>query len=202
MTSLVLMYVFYDKNGDIKAITPSLDESFAITFSVATFPLSEVEGFLLAQKNTFEYKVKEVEKLAGITYRLVKKYTGVNYTRTLDSYLTKVETTKNTYNTIVIVNDTVNKHFSIQIAREFKEIYKHGSEEEQERVSDFLNKGPSIVYITKRNNPYHLLFSFVWTPKALFDAERLYFNYTGNYNDVSAYTKKLITGYEYKEKVV
>jgi hypothetical protein len=200
MTTLVLMYVFYDKNGDIKAITPSLDENFAITHSVATFPLSEVEGFLTAVKNTFDYRVKKVEKLSGITHKLIKKYSAISYTRTLDSYLTKVEPAKITDNTITIVNDIVNKVISVKLAKEFKEMYENGTEEEQENVSDFLNKGPSTLYVTKRNNPYNKLFAVSFTPKMLFDAEKLYFNYTGEYNDVSIYTKKLITGYGYKEK--
>lgn len=201
MTTLVLMYAFYDRNGDIKAITPSLDENFAATHSVATFPLSEVEGFLVGSKNTFDYRIKKVEKLAGITYKLVKKYSAISYTRSLDSYLTKIEPAKITDNTITIVNDVVNKVISVHLAKEFKEMYENGTEEEQEDVSDFLNKGPSTMYVTKKNNPYHRMFSFTFTPKMLFDAEKLYFNYKDNYNDVSIYTKKLISGYGYKEKV-
>ena len=203
MTSLVLMYVFYDVNGDIKAITPSLDENFAGSFSVATFPLPVVEKFLTGKSNTFDYKIKKVEKSSGIKYVLMKKFTTINYTRSLDSYLTKVETTainEYNYSGIIIINDVVNKVFTVRLSKDIKDLYKNGTEEEQERVSDFLNKGPSTVYITKRNNPYHLLFSFVLTPRALFDTEKLYFNYTDTYKDVSMYTKKLISGYEYKEK--
>jgi len=203
MASLILMYVFYDVNGDIKAITPALDENFSAHFSVATFPLPLVEKFLTGVSNTFDYKVKKVEKSSGITYVLLKKLVTINYTRSLDSYLTKVETTdtkEQYFSGIIITNNTENKVFSVRLSTDIKDMYKNGTEEEQERVSDFLNKGPSTVYITKRNNPYHLLFSFVLAPRALFDTERLYFNYTGSYTNVSAYTKKLVGGYEYKEK--
>jgi hypothetical protein len=200
MSTLVLMYVFFDKNGDIKAITPSLDEEYSAIYSFATFPLQEVEGFLLAQKNTFDYQVKKVQKLAGTTHKLVKKYYGISYTRTLDSYLTKVEEARQSDNTIIIVNDTVNKNISIHIAREFKEMYEHGTDEEQENISDFLNRGPSTIHITKKNNPYYRLYSVTFTPRILFNADKLYFDYTGDYTNVSVYTKKLISGYGYKEK--
>lgn len=203
MTSLVLMYVFFDKNGDIKAITPSLDDSLSTSFSAATFPLAEVEVFLTAERNTFDYYVKKTDKLSGTTYKLIKKKSDINYTRTLDSYLTKVEDAKRNESILVITNDVVNKVMSVEIDKEFKTAYvnQRGSEEQQESMDDFFNKGPSIVYLTKRNNPYHLLFSFSFTPRDLLSAEKLYFNYTGDYNEASVYTKKLITGYGYKEKV-
>ena len=203
MTSLILMYVFFDKNGDIKAITPHLDEGFSITFSAATFPLSEVEMFLTSEKNTFDFMVKKIEKISGTSYKIVKKQSTIKYTRTLDSYLTKVEDVERYKTILAIVNDNVHKHVYLELDIEFKEMYLKtlGTEEEQEITSNFFNGAPSAVYLTKKNNPYYLLFSFSFTPKDFLTSDRLYFNYEGEYNDSSAYTKKLINGYGYKEKV-
>ena len=100
----------------------------------------------------------------------------------------------------IVVNNTKDRVISIELLKEFKEIYKNGSEDEQESVSDFLKKGTSILYLTKKNNPYWLLFSFSFIPQDLFEKEILYFNYENNYNDTSVYTKKLINSYGYKEK--
>lgn len=194
------MYVFFDSNGDIKAITPSLDDGFNNTHSVATFPLEDVEMFLTAQKNTFDYHIKKIDKITGSTYKLTKKQSTISYTRTLDSYLTKIENTTPKGNIITVVNNTKDRVISIELLKEFKEIYKNGSEDEQESVSDFLKKGTSILYLTKKNNPYWLLFSFSFIPQDLFEKEILYFNYENNYNDTSVYTKKLINSYGYKEK--
>ena len=72
MNTLVLMYVFYDKNGDIKAITPILDENFSINFSSATFPLAEVEMFLTAQSSTFDYQVNKLTKFLAQPIRLLR----------------------------------------------------------------------------------------------------------------------------------
>jgi hypothetical protein len=198
------MYVFFDRNGDIKAITPSLDDNLSTSFSTATFPLAEVEAFLTAERNTFDYYVKKIDKISGTTYKLIKKKSDISYTRTLDSYLTKVEDAKRYDNILLITNDVANKVVSVEIDKEFKTAYvgQRGSEEQQETMDDFFSRGPSIVYLTKRNNPYHLLFSFSFTPRDLLGAEKLYFNYTGDYNEASVYTKKLITGYGYKEKVL
>lgn len=201
MTSLVLMYVFYDKNGDIKAITPTLDEFFSNNFSSATFPLSEVEMFLTAQRNTFDYKVKQTDRISGTVFTLIKKQSNVNYTRTLDSYLTKVEDAKRFEDILTITNITDDNVISVEINKDFKELYikNECTEEQQESIATFFTSGPSVVYLTKKNNPYHLLFSFTFTPIDLIRVDKLYFNYTGDYTDTSVYTKKLIIGYGYKE---
>ena len=196
-----MMYVFYDKNGDIKAITPSLDESFSNTYSIATFPLNDVEMFLTAQKNTFDYYIKKIDTVTGSTHKLIKKQSTINYTRTLDSYLTKVEDVTSKGSIITIVNNTTKKVISINLLKDFKEMYNYGTDEEKESVSDFLKKGPSTIYLTKKNNPYWLLSSFSFTPAELFEKEILYFNYENKYNNTSIYTKKLINSYGYKEKV-
>jgi hypothetical protein len=202
MKPLILMYVFYDKNGDIKAITPVLNDTYAADFSVATFPLSEVEMFLTAQKNTFDYQVKVVEKITGITYSLVKKQLNINYTRTLNTYLTKVDEVLPNGNSVIITNDTVRGGVFIEVNKALKEVHKQiaSSEEQEDVVNNFFNSGPSIVYLTKENNPYHLLFSFSFLPKTLFSVDKLYFPYKGSYTNTSAYTKKIIVGYGFKEK--
>ena len=203
MTSLIMMYVFYDKNGDIKAITPHLDEGFSAIYSSITLPLSDLEIFLLGEKNTFDYYIKTTEKITGTTYKLTKKQTKVSYTRTLDSYLTKIDKYDSAKDILLITNNVPERFVSIEINRVFKELYLADSatEDHTETVSNFFNNGLSTLYLTKRNNPYHLLFTFSFTPRDFLSTNRLYFNYDGAYNNASIYTKKLISGYGYKEKV-
>jgi hypothetical protein len=194
------MYVFYDKNGDIKAITPNIDKNLENIYFMVTFPLSEVEMFLTARKNTFDYQIKRFDKLDGTTYKFIKKTSNVIFTRTLDSYLTKVDDTTPYGAILTITNVTYDNVIIVELAKEFREIYENNSED-QEGLLKFINSGPSALYLTRKNNPYHLLFSCIFSPKELFSVERLYFNYDGNYTDVSIYTKKLINGYVYKEKI-
>jgi hypothetical protein len=195
------MYVFFDKNGDIKAITPVLDEGLSLVFSSANFPLTEVEGFLKAEKNTFDYQVRRTERIVGETFTLVKKQSLVNYTRTLDSYLTKIENAKRINNILTVTNDTIKKVIVVELAKEFKEMFVSGTEEDQELVSKFIGHGPTTMYLTKKDNPYHLLYTFSFLPRDLFETERLYFTYEGDYTNTSIYTKKIINGYGYRERV-
>jgi len=202
--SLILMYVFYDANGDIKAITPALDEHFSSMYSFVTLPLPEVEMFLTSQKNTFDYYIKEIQKVDGSTHKLTKKNLTINYTRTLDNYLSKIEDV-DTFkgNTLIVTNDTINKNIIVELNKSFRAAFTDSniSEEYQVLVEEFISKGPSTLYLTKRNNPYHLLFSCTFNPRGLINTDRLYFKYVGNYNNTSVYTKKLVSGYGYKEKV-
>lgn len=200
MTSLIMMYLYYDKAGDIKSITPAPDAAFENEFSSATFLLSEVEGFLTGVMNPFDYQVKKSITLAGDVFKLIKKITVVNHTRTLDNYLTKIEERRPIGALLKIVNDPDKKILSIEITKEFKAMMASTDEDEEEIVSDFVLSGPSTVYITPRNNPYVLLFQFTFLPNVLFEREKLYFPYVEVYTNTSAYTKKLLDGYSYREK--
>ena len=199
MTSLILMYVYFDKNGDIKAITPSLDEAFSRDFSSATFPLSDVGPFLTAQKNTFDYTMKKSKTLSGVKFQIVRKFINAAvYTRTLDNYLTKIDENRKSDTIITIINDTFRKVISITLDAGFADMYNGEEEEQQEIVVNFRNSGMSNIYITEKNNPYHLLTTFTFSPELLFSGPA-YLNYTGTYTGTSAYTKKIIGGYLYRE---
>ena len=204
MKQLVLMYVFYDKNGDIKSISPMLDDHLASMFNVLTLPLEEVEMFLTAKRNTFDYQIKTVEKISGKTYKLIKKTVNIDYTRTLDNYLTKVENASLSNNILTITNIISKKCMSVKLNDGYKLAYtgNEGTEDQLEDMTNFFNTTSSIVYLTKKNNPYHLLFSFTFNPKELLTSDTLYFNYEDDFDSIntSVYTKKLISGYGYKKE--
>lgn len=197
---LVMMYVFYDKNGDIKAIAPSADSFYDPNCSVATFPLSEVEGFLSGKKSTFNFQIQRLATLAGVRFSITEKIVEVDYARTLDNYLTEIGPQKGGETIISVVNQKSHKVILVEIAKEFKDMYTYGSNDGKDSVDDFLKLGKISIHITKKHNPYHLLFSFSLTIQELFTKGKLYFNYKGECENTSAYTKKLIKGYGYREK--
>lgn len=200
MTILVMMYVFYDKNGDIKAIAPSIDNFNDPNCSVATFPLSEVEGFLSGKKSTFNYQINKLTTPTGVKFSIVKKVIEVDYVRTLDNYLTEIGPYRKGETIISIVNQKSNKVILVEIASEFKAMYTDGNDDGKDSIDDFLKLGRISIHITKKHNPYHLLFSFSFTIQELFAKGRLYFNYEDECENTSAYTKKVIDGYGYKER--
>lgn len=200
MNSLVLMYVYFDKNGTVKAISPVPQPMFDGTFTSAMFPMSEVEDFLKSKKSISNYYVKKVGKLTSENYKLVRKSLNVSYTRTLDNYLTKVEDSNPATDIVKIVNDPNYKVVSIELSRDFIDLYTDGTEDDTDTVTHFINRGYSSVYLTKKDNPYHLLFSFTFSTKQLFEEGKLYFNCDKEFVGTSAYTKKLISGYGFREK--
>ncbi len=201
MTSLTMMYVYFDKNGDIKSIGPSPDSSLDTNFNVSMFPLSELEDFLVGKKNPFDFQVKKTVTLAGDNFKLARKVVFVAQTRTLDSYLTKIDERKEGKVPLIrVMNDVEKKVFSIEATKEFLSMAKSDNEDLEEIVSDFVKNGTSTIYITKKNNPYALLYSLPFLPGNLFEREKLYFPYTDTYTNTSAYTKKLLSGYYYRER--
>lgn len=197
MTSLVLMYVYYDDDGDIKAISPTPDISHREYFSSATFPLSEVESFLTGMKNPFDYTIKEVRRSGSKSYKIARKASTINLTRTLDNYLTRVDKIGDDVPTIRITVNLIDKNVRLHLDKHFVNMYKIGTEEEQEDVESFIRSGLSTMYVTKRNDPYHRLFTIVFSPKELFEKGDLYFPYdeTLDFSDVSVYTKKIVKNY-------
>lgn len=194
-----MMYVYFDKAGNIKAITDSENSQFE-NFEVATFPLKEVKIFL--DKNPSDpgsYTINKIKRLDGIKYTLVKKNKEVTLTRTLDGYLCKIPAATNK-TMISIINNTDDKLIKISFKQEIIEKYNAGAEDNVDEIFDFLNLGPLDIYITSKNNPYNLLYSFKYIPRELFDKGVLYFNYISKLKNTSAYAKKASCGYGYRER--
>lgn len=202
MKELVLMYVYYDKHGDIKAISPSDIEQYTKSYEYILLPLPEVEPFLLGQKNTFDYIIKKIKKLSGYSPSLTKKFIPIDLIRTLDTYLTEIPE-KCDGETIVRINADVSKRKLIITMNElFKEMYNFGTDEEKEIVDNFVEIDSSILYITEKRNPYSLLTTITFIPKELFDKGKLYFDIPNNIDlqNSSAYTKRLVSNYTYSIK--
>jgi len=204
MAALILMYLYYDKNGDIKAVTPTADQGLANEFNTAMFPLSDVEPFLLGQKNPFDFTIKKVKRIGGESFRIIKKETHINVTRTLDNYLTKVSEDTNEIPILKIVADQEAHSIALSLDPAYKELLKNGIDEEQEDVEAFMNHGISMLYFTRRNDPYTLLFTLPFVPKALFDEARVYFPFPTyiDFSYSSVYTRKILSSYGYRVRGV
>lgn len=203
MTSLVMMYVYYDKNGDIKAITPMLEDSYGSSY--AMFPLAELEPILAGKANPSDFKIQKMERLDGVKHTLIKKATKIDFNRkvrTLDNFLTKVPDldSPDARDALIITNYTSDKIISIRLSKFVKEMFQNGTDDQKELVEEFILRGNSTIYITKKDNPHYLLHSCSFSTSDLYDRTTLNFKYDGDFRNCSAYTKKVIAGYRYREK--
>ena len=189
------MHVFYDKDGDIKGMSPSQNDYDNPDWSSAMFPLEEVESFLLGKKNSFNYKIKKIKNLAGEKFVISEKVTNPIYTRSVDNYLKEIEAPEAHVTVITITNQKTDKMFVVEFSKEFKLL----CEDNTEIIQDILSKGMVYIYITKKHNPYHLLFKINLSPKELLEKDFLTFEYDGVIEDASAYTKKILGNYGYRE---
>jgi predicted nucleotide-binding protein (sugar kinase/HSP70/actin superfamily) len=199
MKQLILMYVYFDKNGDIKAITPSETEMYSKDYRHIMLPLEQVEDFITGKKNTFDYLIKTLKKITGETYKLTKKFANVSITRSLDTYLTKVNTYAPTEPVVKILTHIPHRSVTVSLNKSFKEMYTEGTEEEIEKIEEFINSGMSTVYITEKNNPYNFYARIDFVPRELF--EKLTISVAApehvDLRNSSAYTKRLVESYQY-----
>lgn len=202
MKPLVLMYVYFDKNGDIKAISPSETLQYSKDYEHTMLPLEEVEAFILGKKNSFEYAIKKINRISGSTYKLTKKFNSINFVRTLDNYLTRIPNKISDESIIRIVIENAKKKAIITLNENFKQMYEYGTEEEKEEIDKFNSYGISWIYLTEENNPYKLITAIDFSPKELFDKGKLYFDIKDGLDlkNSSAYTKRLVSNYTYAVK--
>jgi hypothetical protein len=199
MVSLLLMYVYYDKNGDIKAITPSLDVSLSDQCAVATFPLTEVEAFLTGQKKTFDYTVKKIQRAVGESFKISRKEYKINLARSLENYITQVSTARDEEPILTITAYLGSSTIKLEIDPLFKDLLDSGHDAEED-VQNFINHPSSALYFTRKNNPYHLLHTLVYKPRVLLDSGSMIFELkdTIDLSNSSVYTKKIVASYGYK----
>ena len=90
MSGIKLMYLYFDKDGTIKEISPIPNPENSM-FSVITIPIKEVEPFLLGKKNTFDYFVREINRVGIIAYKITRKAFPSSL-RSVDNFVTEIPT--------------------------------------------------------------------------------------------------------------
>jgi len=201
MAMLEMMYVYFDSNGDIKTISPD-PVIVSDSYSVATFPLSEVKDILEGKKNPFDYYVKITKSVAGTLHKITRKQVlEVSYVRTLDNFLTEVKTMAKSADAFVLIENIVSeKKIKISLNDIVKVLLHEGNDKDQDTVNSFINHTSTSLFFTRKNDPYFLLHTLIFSPKELFEKSELFWDYNVDLSDSSVYTKKLLDGYSYRIK--
>lgn len=194
-----MMYVYFDANGDIKTISPD-PIIVSKNYSAATFLLSEVEDFLVGKKNPFDYYIKSSKEITGNTYKITRKQVlEVSYIRTLDNFLTEVGTMKKSADAFILIeNFTKEKKIKISLNSIVNMLLNEGEDKDQDAITAFINNSSSFLFFTKKNDPYFLLHTLIFSPRELFEKNKLVWDYTDDLSSSSVYTKKLLDGYSYR----
>ena len=198
---LEMMYVYFDKNGDIKTISPD-PVLVSVDYSVATFPLAEVEGFLTGKKNPFDFYVKSAKGITGTTYKIIRKQSlEISLVRTLDNFLTEVKTMPKSSDAFLLIENIVKeKKIRIFLNKSVRNLLEEISDAEQETIDSFINYPSTSLFFTRKGDPYFLLHTLIFSPRELFEKGVLYWDYTVDLSDSSVYTKKILDGYSYRIK--
>ena len=202
MKTLIMMYVYFGGDGNIKAISPDADTLSASLYSSAMFPLTEVESFLTAKKNTFDYYIKSIETFNKVEYKILrKKQIEISKVRAVDTYLTEITSNRLQKDTIILIENFVSlKQLKITITPELRALKEEGSAEAQESIVNFINTPTATLFFTKKQDPYFLVHSLLFSPKSLFDEGELVFDYEKDLKNLSVYTRRIINRYTYIER--
>lgn len=199
--NLELMYVTFDIRGEIKSIAPSPNYGNDPAFTVCTFPLKEVEDFLLAKKNPFDYYVQRVRKVGGKEYKLTRKISEVSYVRTLDNFLTEIKSMARISDAVIgIENFVEEKKIKLTLNPILKIMLDEGTDDEIDNIENLIAAPLSYLFFTRKHDPYFHIHTLTFMPRELFDKEVLHFEYEADLSDVSVYTRKVVEGYSYSTR--
>lgn len=199
--NLELMYVLFDIRGEIKSISPSPQYNVDPAFTTVTFPLKDVEDFLLGKKSTFDYYIQRVRKVGGKEFKITRKHTEVSYVRTLDNFLTEVKPMARIRDAVIGIENFIDeKKIKLTMNPILKIMLDEGTDEEVENIENFINSSTSYVFFTRKNDPYLHLHTMSFLPKDLFEKEEMYFSYEADLSNASVYTRKVVEGYSYSAR--
>jgi hypothetical protein len=193
------MYVYFNGAGDIQSISPAplLDENLPSKCLFALFPISDVEGFLLAKKNTFDFFVK-TDNAVDTKYTIVKKYTPtLSQVRTLASFMTEITEVANA--TIIIGHDPKEHAVIVSVGPDITAVDTCYINETI--FNKFSNTHCIELYFTKQNDPYFLIHTISLNPRKLLAAGTLRFAHTKNLSTASLYAQQVIRGYSYTPRI-
>jgi hypothetical protein len=196
MTSGIIMHVYFDKVGNIKVISPTVDENISdLDYCKVSF--TEVENFLTGTANTYDFYVSNISKTNIPEYKITKKEIFDKiFLRTIDSYLTQVPQDNITHNAAIIIENFIsNKKIRIIINGNFIRLSKSNDID----LTSLITPDLIPLYFTKKNDPYFLLHKLMFSTETLFSKQALFFEYTCELNDVSVFMHKSTDNYYYRE---
>ncbi len=199
MNALIMMYVYFDKSGEIKSISPDPNPAFEDSYNVVTVPLKDVESFMLGKKNPFDYFVKSVIRLGTTSCKITRKQAlETSYLRSVDSFLTELPAfDRSSEANILIENFVNNKKLKISLNPVIKGLLEDGTDIEIEKLTTLIDTPLIYLFFTRKKDPYFLIKTISISPKDLFDKLIIHLDYTDDLSNVSVFTKKIIDGYGY-----
>lgn len=135
---MIIMYVYFNNDGDIKSISPSDKLMHDPVLNIAPVKFSEVELLLTGDQNLFNYTVRAIRTQTDVSYTIIPKDAPCRFTKSFNQSV--MEISENNYAAISIVNDITTKQLLCNITH------------------PRLKLPPIIaLYFTKKHDPYILI---------------------------------------------
>ena len=200
--TLEMMYVYFDKAGDIKCIAPESSDELVSEFRFAMFPINDVEMFLTGKKNSFDYFVETIKRVVDVSYRITRKpVLELNQTRLVENYLVEIMPLPRSKDaTILIENSLQEREITISLNPGVRSLLIDGTDAEQDVLRKLVNTQLSSLFFTRKHDPYFLITTISFSPKLLFSKSFIKIQYEDDLSSASLFTKRLLDGYSYSVK--
>lgn len=187
------MHVYFTDKGDIKSITPVVDNTLNEYKSVE-FELSRVQDFLVGKKNIHRYAVVDDKETSS--FKIVSKETEQDQISTLNTYLSEVTYEYYHDYDILIEHNTIEKHLFVTMSGTADPVR---AREQKNLISNFRKL---TFYFTLFGDPNMLLCSFDVPVQDLIDG-KVYVNLEeyedDELNNATLFTKKILGKYHYRK---
>ena len=194
------MNVYFDKEKDIKSISPVKEPQFeAEGYSCAQFDIADVDDFLTAKKNPFHFFVSHKQKNGVDAYKILPKEVEVNYIRSIDNYLSEVKYQPKMKNAIEITNNTIRREITVKINSGVIRAMTNDESEDYTKYEMFRATPRMVFHFTSKDDPSFLVKSVSIVPKQLLDEQYLTIPYAEDLRNRSVFTKKFFNDYSYQE---
>lgn len=185
------VYVFHDKDGEILCITPNKNEEEFCTQKCVEMDGASVVSFIKGHQNPSDYRLTQT---GSGKYVFEVKEEVTNYSNMNDSALVEIEEGEDEEYQVHIINDTINRTFSIAISPDFKDMIKDFIGD------DYTLNGASEIpfFFLHEENTSIVLQCFVFRIKDLMLNDKIIKDYTIDLEESDLYAKSVFTSYKYE----
>jgi len=189
------MHVYFDDTGNIKCISPVVDQSQEDRFQHTKLPLSNVYRFITGEIAPNKFIVKKKKGKVN-EFVIVERVFDINYVRKLDKFLTEVEEGYKTKNDeIEIIADTITSTLTFKLAPHIRIEYLDTVDDAS--LASICGLRTLKFYCTTKNDPSYMIEAYNVPVHKLLHGP-VYVEFKSDLKKHSLFTRQVFDNYSYK----
>ena len=188
------MFVYFDESGNIKCISPVVDQQQETVSQATKLPLKDVYKFITGEISPTRYLVKKKKGTAN-KYEIVKRRYEISHVRKLDRFLTEIIPGYGKKTGLEIIADMQSNTLTFKLADNVRNEFLETIDD----LSLASISGMRVLkfYCTTKNDPSYLIESFTVSVTALLQGN-VYIEFKSDLAKYSLFTRQVFDNYSYK----